>query len=385
VRLGLLYDRYDPRAGGAEAHTEALLVRALAQGDSVVLATLEGEGPPGSTTIRVRGPRRRPARDRALATVGERRLREAGCDVVLAVRHALACDVYLPHGGLVDDASAAADRAAGGAGALTRLARALSGKQRFFRQAEEALLGGRVGPRVIALSRALAARIAARYPAAAARTVVIPNGVDTAHFARAPFVEAGRDLRARLGLPPCVLALLVAHRPRLKGLDTLIEALAHARVKAFDPPLHALVLSRGIDRASWALARRLGVDGRLHAHDLVDDPRPFYAAADLLVQPTFHDPCSLTTLEALSMSLPVITTTLNGVSELMGQRGGIAVEAPGDPEALAVALGVLADPALRAFTAEDARYVAEKNRLATRLDQVLDVLRGAVRAPASGA
>jgi glycosyltransferase involved in cell wall biosynthesis len=85
------------------------------------------------------------------------------------------------------------------------------------------------------------------------------------------------------------------------------------------------------------------------------------------------------TLEALSMGLPVITTPRNGAWELMAMRGGICVEAPGDVEGVAVALRVLADPALRTQTSEDARYVARKNRLATRLDQVLDVCRAAAQ------
>ena len=44
---------------------------------------------------------------------------------------------------------------------------------------------------------------------------------------------------------------------------------------------------------------------------------------------------------------------------------------------------MLSDPALRLQTAEDARYVAKKSRLATRLDQVLDVCRGAARGNAA--
>jgi glycosyltransferase involved in cell wall biosynthesis len=97
----------------------------------------------------------------------------------------------------------------------------------------------------------------------------------------------------------------------------------------------------------------------------------------MLVHPTWHDPCSLACLEALAMGRPVITTPQNGVAELMGTRGGIVVEEPGDAEALHVALGVLVDPDLRKATGEDARAVAAKNPLTKRLDMVLDVCRGA--------
>ena len=89
MRLGVLLDRFDPLAGGAEAHTDALLRRAVDGGEEVVLATLEGQGPPGVTTLTIPAPRRRPARDRVFAVRGVERLRAAGCDGVRAFRQAL--------------------------------------------------------------------------------------------------------------------------------------------------------------------------------------------------------------------------------------------------------------------------------------------------------
>jgi UDP-glucose:(heptosyl)LPS alpha-1,3-glucosyltransferase len=379
VRLGILLDRFDPAAGGAERHTDALMRRAVERGDQVMLATLEGVGPEGVATRRIDAPRRRPARDRAFAEVGEAQLRAAGCEVVLAFRHAPKCDVYLPHGGLVEDTLAAQEASYGGHRFLTRVARALSGKHRFFRDSERALLAGRTGPRVIALSRRQAAQIAAWYPAAAPRVTVVPNGVDGEHFRAEPFRAARAEVRRALGVEHAYLGLLIAHRPRLKGLETILHAMVQPKARALAPPFHLLVVGRDVDGALRRLPARLRIADRVRWHGLVADPRPLYAAADVLVQPTWHDPCSLTCLEALAMSLPVITTAQNGVSELMGQRGGIAIEGPGDPVALATALGVLADPDLRRFTADDARYLAEKNRQVTRLDQVLDLCRTAAR------
>ena len=54
-------------------------------------------------------------------------------------------------------------------------------------------------------------------------------------------------------------------------------------------------------------------------------------------------------------------------------------EAGQRPESVAVALRVLADPALRAQTAEDARLIAEAHPVETALDRVLDVCRAASR------
>jgi UDP-glucose:(heptosyl)LPS alpha-1,3-glucosyltransferase len=362
-----------------EAQTDALLRRAVAAGDSATVALIEGEGPPGVATIRVPVPRRRPARDRALARDGVTRLREAGCDCVLAIRHVHECEVYFPRGGLVGDAVEAADRARGGASLLRRAARALSGKHRFFLQAEEALLGRPEGPRVIALSRGLAARIASRYPASSRRIVVVPNGVDAARFAPGPFAAARDEVRARLELSRSLVGLLVAHNPRLKGLETVLLALASPEVAAIEPPVRVLVLGRTPDRGLRRLARSLRVAEAVRFHPPTDDPRPLYAAADLLLHPTWHDPCSNACLEALAMGLPVVTTPRNGAAELMGARGGVVLEEPGNPEALACAVRVLAEPALRAQTAEIAREVALENPMTRRLDEVLAVCRSAAR------
>lgn len=375
MKLGVLLDRFDGTAGGAEAHTAALMRRALGHGDAVVLATLSGEGPEGVETLRVAAGGRRPRRDAAFARDGEHQLRAAGCDVVFAIRHTPVCDVYLPHGGLVSDALAAKDRAAGGAGLLTRVGRAIGGKHAYFRQAEEALLGHAHGPRVIAVSNRLAGRIRTRYPSAARRVTTVVNGVDSAHFQRAPFLESGRALRMSLGLDDALVGLLVAHHPTLKGVEAAVRALAEPAVRDLERPVALLVAGGAVPARVMRLAQQLGVSDRLRAQGAVADARPLYAAADLLLHPTFYDPCSLVCLEALAMELPVITTPMNGAAEVMGHRGGIVVEEPGNAQAIAWALGVLADDGMRAGTARDARELALAEPLGERLDRVLDVCR----------
>jgi UDP-glucose:(heptosyl)LPS alpha-1,3-glucosyltransferase len=380
MKLGVLLDRCDGRAGGAEAHTAALMTRALEHGDGVVLATLSGAAPAGVETLTISAPRRRPARDRHFAREGAARLRSAGADVVFAIRHALSCDVYLPHGGLVGDARAAKDEAAGGVGSFAQLGRIWSGKHAFFEEAEAALLGPVEGPQVIAVSRMVAQRIRARYPNAARRTRVVLNGVDSEHFQRRPFQEAGQRLRAGSGAPDALVALLVAHHPRLKGAEAALRALAESGLRSGSRPLHLWIVGGALPRDLERLARRLGVHARVHCHPAVADMRPYYAAADLLLHPTFYDPCSLVCLEAMAMSLPVITTPRNGVAEVMGHRAGIVVEEPGNPAALAVALSVLADDGMRAGTGRDARELAVRNPWTARLDDVLEVCRQAAQA-----
>lgn len=375
MKLGVLLDHWDLAGGGAEVHTQKLVRRALASGDTVVVATLDGEADGGATTLRIPAPLRRPARDRAFALDGARALRDAGADCVLAFRHAPDCDVYLPHGGLILDAIAGRDRARGRAPWSSALRHAFSPRVAFFVGAERAVLAGPEGPTVICLSRRLQARMRMLYPASSARTVVVPNGVDSTFFDPLAFREAGTALRDRHGLGEAYVGLILAHHPTLKGARTAIEAMATERVAGWSPPFHLVVAGGRLDAVTRRRARRLGVLGRVHEVGAVEDPRPLYAAADVLVHATWYDPCSLACLEALAMELPVITTPENGAGELMGAKGGIVLEAAGEPEALAVALGVLADPALRAVTGDDGRYAMLRNREADRLDAVLALCR----------
>jgi UDP-glucose:(heptosyl)LPS alpha-1,3-glucosyltransferase len=247
---------------------------------------------------------------------------------------------------------------------------------RWFLATERQALGGANGPVVIAVSRALAARMRSIYPAVGGRLVVVHNGADTARFHRLPWTAAGVERRRELGLEGAYVGLLLAHEPVLKGVEAAIRALAEAAVRDLSPAFHLLVAKNTMPRRLRALAARLGVAGRLAVVGRVDEVRPWLAAADVLVHPTWYDPCSLACLEALAMEVPVITTPWNGVRELMGRHGGIVLEEAGNPEALAVAIRVLADPALRAMTAEDARAVALRHPMAARLDEVLDVCHG---------
>lgn len=111
---------------------------------------------------------------------------------------------------------------------------------------------------------------------------------------------------------------------------------------------------RAIRRMS---ARQFGSD--IHV-GMVPDTAAFYAAADIAVQPSFYDACSLATLESLASGLPVITTRANGAAELITPgTDGIVLDEPGDVTALASALRMLAgDRVLRASMGRAARRLA---------------------------
>jgi UDP-glucose:(heptosyl)LPS alpha-1,3-glucosyltransferase len=197
------------------------------------------------------------------------------------------------------------------------------------------------------------------YPFATSRTRCVYNGVDATHFSPRVRDEFREATRARLGLGPRELAfLLVGTGLRRKGVLELLEAFSTIGRAA----ARVIIAGRrsGADDAAITRALdRLRLGGRVVLQDFASDPRPYYAAADAFVLPTKFDPFSNATAEALACGLPVITTTANGVSELLtdGREGFIAPD-PHDTAALGRALGRMLD-ADRPRMAEAARALAE--------------------------
>src|SRR5262249_41596865 len=141
--------------------------------------------------------------------------------------------------------------------------------------------------------------------------------------------------------------LFAAQNPRLKGLATLLEAFATARVGR--PDMLLATIGKAPDRETLRAVRRLGLEDGVVFAGRVPDPYPYYAASDVFVLPTWHDACSLTLLEACACGLPVITTRANGAAERLSDgREGRILPTPGDVAALASALVELSSPEIRA-------------------------------------
>jgi glycosyltransferase involved in cell wall biosynthesis len=167
-----------------------------------------------------------------------------------------------------------------------------------------------------------------------ARIRVVPNVVDTDVFH--PAADPADSTAGPVRL------LTVAAFAEKKGHADLLEALAKVR-RAHDV---ALDLVGDGDLRPWLeqRARSLGLDGavRFHGERPKEEVAELMRQADLFVLPSRFEnlPCVL--LEAMASGLPFVATAVGGVPELADSRYAVLSQ-PGDPAALAAAIGVALD------------------------------------------
>lgn len=185
---------------------------------------------------------------------------------------------------------------------------------------------------VIALSEAWRARIARIAPGA--RVEVIPNGVTVP--ARA---AAGRG-----GAAPRILFL--GELTRMKGAFDLVAAFAQL---ASRQPEAILVCAGAGDRDALAATCPAELRGRLELPGWLDAAQKAreLGRATLFVLPSHAEGLPMSVLEAMACGLPVITTPVGGLPQLIEPDVNGLLVPPARPEALAAALDrALRDPQL---------------------------------------
>ncbi len=164
---------------------------------------------------------------------------------------------------------------------------------------------------------------------------VIYNGVDPDKFN--PQVKSlYRDgTRKKLGIKKNEIVLLFVGRNfKLKGVKTIIESIPLLGEEKEN--VRVLIVGKGKSSYFLRLAKKLDVKNRIFFAGERSDIEKLYAAGDIFIFPTFYDPFANVCLEALACGLPVITTKMNGASEIIENgRNGYVVEDYTSPDELA--------------------------------------------------
>jgi glycosyltransferase involved in cell wall biosynthesis len=217
---------------------------------------------------------------------------------------------------------------------------------------------------IVACSGAVAAPWR-RIPGADGRLRVVYYGIDPAPFTFSE--ERRRTERARLGLGDHTFAVGVVSRlSPSKKLETFFQAFKCARAKH----RNLLAFIAGDAPPCWqeygALVRqlpeRMGIGPQVVFLGYVPHISSLYAAFDVVVAPSDQEGLGRVPLEAMAAARPVVAVRAGGPAEtvLHGETGLLAE--PGDPEAMASAISILAmnPPLCKEFGQAGRRWIEQK-------------------------
>ncbi|HEV8674394.1 MAG TPA: glycosyltransferase [Methylomirabilota bacterium] len=203
--------------------------------------------------------------------------------------------------------------------------------------------------RIVAANLVEQAHLVWQYGADASRVRVIPCGVDLQLF-RPGAPAAARD---RLGLRAERVLLYVGRLTPIKGLETLLRALAAAKANGLGRTDVRLVVVGGDKDERWdadrARLRRLADQVGVEPWVEFRGPQPqdvlphYYAAADLCLMPSLYESFGMVALEAMACGVPVIGSRVGGLAVTV-QDGATGLLVPeGDVGALAEGIAGLLD------------------------------------------
>jgi glycosyltransferase involved in cell wall biosynthesis len=175
------------------------------------------------------------------------------------------------------------------------------------------------------------------------RITVIPRGRDAARLGT-PSPARRREARQRLGLSASTPVLINVGRQEFqKGQADLLHAMA--LLGETHPSVVLIQVGRRGNQSDYleCLVRELGLRERIRFLGHRDDVPDLLAAADVFVFPSIYEGLGGALIEAMALELPIVTTDIPAVREVVERGGNALVVPPGSPAELAKALRAMLD------------------------------------------
>ena len=172
-----------------------------------------------------------------------------------------------------------------------------------------------------------------------------PNGIDVRHF----YKMDARQLRDSLGLSTCFVIGYVGRLLQMKGIDTLLEALAYLVSRETTRTYKLLIVGQGEDKSDFEKrAEILGVSKQIVWIDAVppEEVAIYINCMDTLVLPSRTTPgwvefFGRVLIEGMACEVPVIGSDSGEIPNVIDDAGLVFPEA--DADALAERIHQIAD------------------------------------------
>ncbi|MCW5553377.1 MAG: glycosyltransferase family 4 protein [Verrucomicrobiae bacterium] len=362
MKIGIIKQKFVKLSGGSERYTTGLVAALKQAGHEIHVFTAQWDASAESARVTLH---RVPMlggfsflRQWSFARNCKRAIERAPCDAVFSLERSLKQDIARAGGGCHRE------------WLIQRSRYAPFWKRFFFRlnplhtvllRLERQTFSPANTRFVIANSHRGKEEIIRHYGFPADRMIVVHNGADCERFKPVP-----RPVRDEFVL------LIVGSGFERKGVGFAIRALARLpqRVKL-------RVAGEGRREPYLRLAQQLGVADRVEFLGRRAGIEAAYADADVLVHPAIYEPFSNACLEALACGLPVVTSRINGASEVITPGvDGAVVDDPADSAALAAAIAPFLNPQTYAAAARAARHKAESLPFSRNVEQTLEAFTG---------
>lgn len=194
-----------------------------------------------------------------------------------------------------------------------------------------------ISDRLITISPGLIDELSTTYRVAPAEKFVnVPLGLELRPFADTPRHQG--IVRAQFAISP--------NAPLIGSVGRIVPIKNHAlfldmarRVKQQRPDAHFVIVGDGELRAAvQAQADSLGLRDSVTFTGFVQDLKPVYSDMDALVISSDNEGTPVSILEALAAGVPVVSTAVGGVPDLLQHGAYGRLTPPGDSDALADAV-----------------------------------------------
>jgi glycosyltransferase involved in cell wall biosynthesis len=208
--------------------------------------------------------------------------------------------------------------------------------------------------RVLTVCQAFARDLAGTIKVPVEEIAVQHNSIRPAPPANAEDVEA---LRARLGLSSDDRILLsIGRLSREKAHSDLLEAFKHIE----QPNLKLIIVGEGPEHDNLrTTAESLGIAERIIFAGQTKQVQAFFGLSDVMVISSHSEGSSNVLLEAMAANVPVVSTSVGGVPEMVEDNESALLVPPRDPQAMAAAINrMLEDDQLAQRLATNAARLA---------------------------